>query len=131
MHRFAVSFRFGGFFAQSLAQPDIFSPTGRNATTRFELRSRTRGETVSWNLEIFDGSGNVVRSFGGKDLPPQQITWDGKDSTGLPLPDGMYRYELTVRDSEDMTLSSRARQIEILTDGPSGTVPVVIEESGK
>jgi hypothetical protein len=128
MHRFGVSYRFGGFFAQSVAQPEVFSPTGRSATTRFDLRSRTRGETTNWTLEVRDASGNVVRSFSGQQLPPQQITWDGKDDTGLPLPDGLYQYELVVRDDENEILSSRTRQIEILTEGPSGSVPVLIEK---
>ena len=128
VHQFGISYRFGGFFAQSMATPEVFSPTGRNATTRFELRSRTRGEAQSWTLEVFDGSGNVVRRFGGENLPPQQITWDGKDETGLPLPDGIYRYELNVLDDEGTSLVSNTREIEILTAGPSGAVPVIIEE---
>lgn len=128
IHQFGLSYRFGGFFAQSVASPEVFSPTGRKATTQFDLRSRTRGSAVNWTLEITDKSGNLVRNFGGKQLPPQQITWDGKDQTGLPLPDGLYTYELRVVDDEGTELISRTRQIEILTSGPSGAVPVIIEE---
>jgi len=124
-HRVGLSYRFGGFFAASHAEPQIFSPTGELAVTRITLDARTKAAPADWSLEIVDKSDHVVRRFGGQGQPSPHIEWDGKDETGLPLADGMYRYRLEVRDREGRTLSSTQRPIEISTGGPQGAVPVV------
>jgi len=126
-HRFGLSYRFGGFYAKSQAVPDIFSPTGQNPVTKFLLTTRTKAEAQDWQLEIHNKSDEVVRSFGGQGVPPAHILWDGKDEAGLPLPDGVYRYWLTVHDLEGRELISQQRSVEISTGGPEGSVPVVIE----
>jgi hypothetical protein len=66
-----------------------------------------------------------VRTFGGKGLPPAHLLWDGKDETGLPLPDGVYHYQLVVNDTEGRRVVGPVRKVEILTSGPQGSVPVV------
>lgn len=125
-HRIGVSFRFGGFFANSEADPPVFSPIGEQSVTKFHLKSKTKAETQSWSLEIVDKNDTVMRRFGGKGTPPAHVMWDGKDETGLPLPDGMYTYVLVVADMEGREISGRERTVEITTDGPQGSVPVVV-----
>lgn len=123
-HRFGVSFAFGGFYAETGAQPPVFSPTGRNSVTKFEIESHLRSDAHSWQLLIVNNSDEIVRRFGGKGTPPSHVTWDGKDENGLPLPDGAYTYELVVHDTEGREMNSRMRTVEILTGGPKGRVPV-------
>jgi len=125
MHRVGVSYRFGGFYASSRAEPEAFSPTGESAVTRISLNARTKAEPDNWTLDILDKSDATVRRFGGKGQPPAHVEWDGKDETGLPLADGRYRYRLVVKDGQGRTLSSETRAVEISTGGPQGTVPVV------
>ena len=124
-HRLGISYRFGGFYASSDAQPRMFSPTGEHAVTRISLNSRTKGTPESWALEILDKSDRVVRRFGGQDQPSSHIEWDGKDETGLPLADGLYRYRLQVKDRQGRIVESPFRTIEISTGGPQGSVPVI------
>ena len=124
-HRVGLSYRFGGFFAKSQAHPEIFSPTGERAVTRIELNARTKAGAREWTLELRDKGGLVVRRFGGPGQPPAHLLWDGKDETGLPLPDGVYHYVLTVIDADARVLVSPERTIEISTDGPQGRVPVI------
>jgi hypothetical protein len=124
-HRIGLTYRFGGFFASASADPAIFSPTGERATTKIDLNARTKGETDSWTLELINKSDETVRKFGGKGAPPAHILWDGKDETGLPLPDGDYRYRLVVNDSEGRVIESRVRAVTISTGGPQGEVPVI------
>jgi hypothetical protein len=124
-HRFGISYRFGGFFASSSADPSVFSPTGEQAVTRISLNARTKGTPESWNLEIMDKADRVARRFGGQGQPPSHVEWDGKDETGLPLADGSYRYRLEVKDREGRVLGSSMRTLEISTGGPQGAVPVV------
>jgi hypothetical protein len=125
MHRLGLTYRFGGFFASAKADPPVFSPTGEKAVTKIDLNARTKGQPESWTLTMSNKSDQVVRTFGGKGLPPAHLLWDGKDETGLPLPDGSYRYTLTVLDTDGSEIESQTRVIEISTGGPQGSVPVI------
>ena len=80
-----------------------------------------------WTLEIHDKQDQVVRSFSGKDQPPALVMWDGKAESGMPLPDGMYTYQLVVVDTEGRVMADTERTVEITTGGPSGSVPVLLE----
>ncbi len=124
-HRVGISYRFGGFFASSNAEPSVFSPTGEHAVTKIALNARTKAEPEEWTLQIINKSDEVVRRFSGKGQPPSHIQWDGKDETGLPLADGVYRYRLSVKDHEGRSLLATAHTIEISTTGPQGNVPVI------
>ena len=124
-HRLGLTYRFGGFFASAKAEPNIFSPTGEKAVTKIDLNARTKGDTESWTLSLVNKSAETVRTFGGKGTPPAHLLWDGKDETGLPLPDGDYHYTLTVKDMEGHVIDSRTRIVQISTGGPQGQVPVI------
>ena len=124
-HRVGVAYRFGGYFANSQANPTVFSPTGDRAVTRITLAARTKGTPENWSLDILDKADRVVRRFGGQGQPPPHIEWDGKDETGMPLADGRYHYRLQVKDKDARMLVSSVRAIEISTTGPQGTVPVI------
>jgi len=127
VHRIGLSYRFGGFFAQSMATPEVFSPMGENSVTKFNIKARTKAETRDWLLEIFDKQNERVRHFGGKGTPPAHVMWDGKSDAGLTLPDGTYRYRLTVTDTEGRVIHAEERTVEILTSGPRGSVPLIVE----
>ncbi len=125
-HRIGLSYRFGGFFASSEADPPVFSPLGRESVTKFLLKAHTKAGSNEWALDITDKSGRLVRRFSGKGSPPPHVMWDGKDEAGLPLADGTYAYVLSVRDDEGHEMTSRERAVEITTAGPQGAVPVLI-----
>jgi hypothetical protein len=123
-HRFGLNFRFGGFYADSRANPEIFSPTGQNPVTKFLLAAQTKAEAKDWQLTIRDKTGEVVRSYAGQGTPPAHIIWDGKGETGMPLPDGKYRYRLRVTDLEGRKMEGLERKVEINTGGPQGSIGV-------
>jgi hypothetical protein len=125
-HRLAISYRFGGFFASSEAVPPVFSPIGQQSVTKFHLKAISKAEVQDWNLEIRDKANHVVRRFGGEGKPPSHLMWDGKGESGIPLPDGTYSYQLVVIDLEGRELVAQTRTVEIATEGPQGTVPVVV-----
>jgi len=127
VHRVGISYRFGGFFANSYAQPEVFSPMGENSVTKFHIKSKTKAETADWALEIFDKHGEQVRRFGGKGVPPAHVMWDGKNEAGLTLPDGNYTYRVTVRDDEGRIIRAEEKTVEILTSGPQGGTPIIVE----
>ncbi len=126
-HRVGISYRFGGFFASSQADPPVFSPTGQQSVTKFALEAHTKSDAREWKLDIVNASNQVVRSFGGKGLPPTHVMWDGKNEVGLPLADGVYRYQIVVSDDQGREIQSRVRHVEITTSGPHGSVPVYVE----
>ncbi|HVP14953.1 MAG TPA: FlgD immunoglobulin-like domain containing protein [Terriglobales bacterium] len=123
--RVGLAWRFGGFFAASRAEPEAFSPTGEHPVTRIVLNARTKAEADTWTLELVNKSDTAVRRFGGQGKPPSHLEWDGKDETGLPLPDGTYRYRLVVTDRLGRSVVSPVRAVEISTGGPEVKVPVV------
>jgi hypothetical protein len=127
-HRVGLAYRFGGFFASSHAEPAVFSPTGEHAVTKITLNARTKAEPQDWTLAIVNKSDEVVRRFGGPGQPPAHLLWDGKDETGLPLPDGVYHYALVVRDQEARIVTGPTRTVAISTGGPQGSVPMVSGE---
>lgn len=129
IHRFSLSWRFGGFFAKSQASPEVFSPLGTRSATKFALNARTRHDVESWRLEISDKSGQIVRQFGGRGTPPAHLMWDGKTATGTPLPDGSYQYQLVVRDLGGLEVVGSSQTIGIDTKAREIRVPVQV--SGK
>jgi hypothetical protein len=124
-HRLGVAYRFGGFFASSRAVPEVFSPMGEQSVTRIEMQAHTKTDAERWTLQIVSKSDEVVRQFSGPGLPPSHVQWDGKDETGMPLADGVYRYVLVVRDREGRVLEGTTRTLQIATSGPQGSVPVI------
>jgi hypothetical protein len=126
VHRFSLSWRFGGFFARSRANTDVISPLGSRSTARIDLEARTRHEIESWRLEIADNAGRLVRRFGGRGNPPAQLMWDGKGSAGLPLPDGHYTYRLVVTDLGGLETASADNSITIDTKARDIRVPVQV-----
>jgi hypothetical protein len=124
VHRVGVTWRFGGFSAEATATPAVFSPTGTEPVTRFAMKARTRADAASWQLEIVDGSGLVVRSYAGQGAPPADIVWDGKDTAGRPLPDGSYDYRLRVNERGGTSLQAQPGTVEISSGGPRGSIEV-------
>ena len=122
-----LSGRFGGFFANSYASPEVFSPLGETSVTKFNLKARTKAETKQWQLDIVDKHNQIVRTFGGAGVPPAHVMWDGKDENGMTLADGFYTYRLVVTDEEGRVLKAEDRKVQITTSGPQGGVPVIVE----
>lgn len=127
VHRFAVSYRFGGFFAASNAHPQVFSPIGEHSVTQFQMKARTKDDAMRWRLDIRDKHDQIVRTFGGPGVPPAHVMWDGKNEAGLTLPDGDYRYRLTVIDEAGRVVSASEKVVSITTSGPRGSVPVQVD----
>jgi hypothetical protein len=126
-HKIGMSYRFGGFFASSKADPPVFSPLGEKAVTKFVLEAHAKSRIEKWSLDIVDKQEQVVRRFSGRAEPPSHVMWDGKDESGVALPDGAYTYRLVVVDSEGRAIADHERVVEIATGGPSGHVPVLLE----
>ncbi len=72
-----------------------------------------------WKAEIRSGSsGRTVRSFYGKDLIPERITWDGTDSGHRIMPDGIYSITFTAV-TESGEIQTPARPVILDNTQPS------------
>jgi N,N-dimethylformamidase beta subunit-like protein len=131
---------FGAFFAAQRLKsaPSVvgefrhspfFSPNhdGRfdRATVRFEIRKRGR---VS--LAVVDADGDEVRELIDDDtfLPYREIRarWDGRADDGARLPDGTYRYRITLPDQgrnvvipQSVRLDTTAPKPRVTSIGPA------------
>ena len=75
-----------------------FSPNGNSAikTIDFGLDIPVKDGIESWKIEVLNKDSSVVREFSGEKLPPQTVTWDGKDNDGVYLEEGKYIGRLSV-----------------------------------
>lgn len=82
---------------------DKLDLSGGSASTSYQLTSAA----ASVSAAITDGNGNVVRTLtglstdGGTKIP---VTWDGKDSYGQTMADGIYHISIKAVDSTGQTI---------------------------
>lgn len=72
--------------------PNPFNPT---TTFTFELP-----EVLSVRLVIYNPNGQVIRELMDGEMPAGRhtVVWDAKDTHGVPVPTGIYLYQLTAGD---------------------------------
>jgi outer membrane protein OmpA-like peptidoglycan-associated protein len=110
-HRFSLTYRFESSEGQPAPEPtpkvmaveikpqiaDYQTGTLKQAT--FDLKPQARTDIKTWNLDITDSKGNVLRSYSGKGIPPREIAWDGKDNNGNVVSGGIFaNYNLKTVD---------------------------------
>ncbi len=87
---------------ESLSYDAIFDTSGADAVptvARIKATVADPSASPSWRVEIRDDSDNVVRTFTGSASaanPVIDVTWDGKDGTGVEVPDGVYPGAITL-----------------------------------
>lgn len=112
-HKFALSYRFGGYELKLKAEPEVFSPIGGNKKTYIRVYAKAKYEIYKWKVEITDWKGNVVKSWFGSGQPDEVLIWDGLKSDGMPMDEAEYRAVLTVIDENDVSNSSEPIKIKI------------------
>ncbi len=80
----------------------VFSPNGDGSkdTTTASLSLKSSEPASSWQLEVTNGSGTVVRKTSGSGMPPTQVVFDGMNGSGQTLSDGTYEgiFQVTLAD---------------------------------
>ncbi len=76
----------------------LFSPSGRDRSVTFGIRTAVRGEIDRWQVLIHDAAGDEVRRLEGAGSPPEAVTWDGADTDGRLVADGRYTAAVLVVD---------------------------------
>jgi len=95
----------------------IFSPNNdRNKDTLVITQFITTSPDDQWKGEIRDDAGNVVysRIWEGRDVP-SKFLWDGSDSSGNILPDGLYYYSISSSDKAGNSAAADLKEIILTT----------------
>ncbi len=90
-------------FEEISIEPDefAFSPNGDGIKEQvtFKINASSRQGIVEWKLNIIDKNQEVVRSFSNRDMGislPTDIVWDGRNTPGTMVPDGIYTATLGI-----------------------------------
>ncbi len=119
-HKISAGYSMGGFQMSIRATPKIFSPVGIRKVTTFAIKAVSKYAIRDWELNIKDQNGDVVRSYVGEEIPPNQIVWNGKDDRGLPAPDGNFSAQLVITDSNGKVIKSNFESVKIQSAVPLG-----------
>ena len=107
----------------------IFSPNGDDRRDAIPIAVTAEGND-DWELSIANSSGQIIRSWTWTGAAPN-ISWDGADEAGNPVPDGSYRATLSSTDEagnsfrktlEAITVDARVPRV-FLTSSTSGIAP--------
>jgi flagellar hook assembly protein FlgD len=88
--------------------PQQFSPQASFANTSVSFFLSERADLA---VDVFDGSGNMVRHLTDEAFSPSgyhQYFWDGKDQSGSAVSDGSYKFRITASDIARNTRVSEA-----------------------
>ncbi|RJQ55774.1 MAG: hypothetical protein C4526_03230 [Nitrospiraceae bacterium] len=82
------------------------------------------GDASSVSISIYDGSGRIIatKEAGPRTQGDNIFVWDGKDSSGNQMPEGVYTFDIQAKDSKDNSVAA-------LTSS-SGTVTGIVFKDG-
>lgn len=84
-----------------------------SAALNFDLQ----GDADAIYFKIYDVAGAYVGDFevGALTAGEQQVTWDGTDQNGQPLPEGQYSFEVLAVDEQDAPVSATTFSTGVVT----------------
>lgn len=92
----------------------IFSPNDDGNKDSLTI-SQDGSQEDSWRGQILAGGDRVVRAFEWSAGAPESFTWDGTNSEGILVPDGVYRYRVTSTDRAGNTTTETLENIIVNT----------------
>ena len=108
--------------ARSLEPTMILSPDGDRKKDTIAFRNTGSVES-GWKIELFDSTGNVVRSREYTDRSaPADFEWDGTANDGSRVPDGGYSLRLSTRDEAGNLAQSEVKNIVVDTRRPGVSI---------
>jgi hypothetical protein len=126
----SATLRFGVPFGVKMSSNRaLFSPSGQDRDVRFAIETAVRGQVESWQVEISDESGNIVRTMTGNGSPPEGISWGGQDEDGRLVNDGQYDARVTIVDNMGQLWDYQS-MVEVLGFKDRTKTPIRVEISG-
>jgi flagellar hook assembly protein FlgD/outer membrane protein OmpA-like peptidoglycan-associated protein len=109
---------------QPSAQEKFF---GEGAKSSIRIR-QTGSREDTWTASIADTSDAVVRLWAFNDSEPRDTVWDGRDDSGVLVPDGVYSYTIRSADRAG-NVSPPARVSNIVYSGDKPVTSIAIRGS--
>jgi flagellar hook assembly protein FlgD len=75
----------------------------------------TNGVVDTWKIEIRDSSNILAKEFSGNVSLPTNVPWDGRDTAGNYIVDGIYNYTLTVTTTDGIAFATAPQTIQAVT----------------
>jgi tetratricopeptide (TPR) repeat protein/flagellar motor protein MotB len=99
--------------AMANASPAMITPDGdgKDDYTVISLTGFDEKGILSWEIEIFNNTGEKVKGIGSQGTPPASVKWDGTDKANNLLPEDVYYYQLTIVNSAGDKNSSKRETI--------------------
>ncbi|NNM55185.1 MAG: OmpA family protein [Spirochaetales bacterium] len=102
-----------------------FAPLGNGVKTLvFEPQPQVTEGMTDWTLAVQDPQGQTVRTLQGPGTVPSAITFDGRNDTGSPLPEGTYKGVLTLNYANGNQPVAVSSPFQIINTPPVATVTV-------
>jgi outer membrane protein OmpA-like peptidoglycan-associated protein/flagellar hook assembly protein FlgD len=97
------------------------SPNGDGSfdRVRFSTSISSIDDLTERQLSIINAQGKVVRAIRGSGVPPETITWEGRDDDGTLVPDGIYGYAMSLLYRNGNHPTSDYGEIVVDTTSPS------------
>ena len=110
-------------FPPSGADGLIFSPDGDRNKDTFEVTQGGTSEDL-WEITVFNAAGAPVREEAMRNGEPSNFVWDGKDTNGRIVPDGVYSYRIAATDRAGNRSSAEINNIIVNTVRPTVSLRV-------
>ena len=129
-HRLTATLAFGQPGTDVTSMRPLIGPIGEEAWRRggFKLLPARPDAVTSWKLSLIDADGSVARSFEGSGTAPEALGWDGRDSKGQVLPDGIVTAKLDVNYEGGLQASASGAKVELDSTPPTvhaGIEPII------
>jgi outer membrane protein OmpA-like peptidoglycan-associated protein/flagellar hook assembly protein FlgD len=97
------------------------SPNGDGffETVQFTPSVSSTKDLLEWKLGIQDPQGKELRALKGTGEPPLRIEWNGKDNSGVVVPDGKYTYAISLKYKSGNHPISDYKQLIVDTTPPN------------
>lgn len=105
--------------ARVSVEDSIFSPNGDGNKDTISIVQRGSDEP-EWKGQVVDQFGKVVRTFTWFEGLGDAVSWNGRDDSGKPVPDGSYGYSVIAVDRAGNT--GESNKISIVQDTRSAQV---------
>ncbi|GIW58772.1 MAG: hypothetical protein KatS3mg086_057 [Candidatus Dojkabacteria bacterium] len=96
---------------------EYFSPNGdgRQDGINF-INIDTDGVIEGWKILVKNDLGELVKEFSGLGTPPSEVNWDGRNSLGSFVEDGVYNFNLEVLTTDGVTITTTPSQVYAITN---------------
>jgi len=113
-HRVTLNFRTGGPPAGPIPELDSReSFTVGEEKLALKPHWSAEEEIARWRITVSDMQNKNVKVYSGKGEPPSLLLWDGLKDDNTEVPEGVYRVDFRLDDSEDQSGWAAPRVIQV------------------